>query len=342
MSPTNGHANDPANGSTNAMQQFAPPANDTNIPIVLTMTVPKIRELIASLEVPFHPSVIEWRVTNTSKGGPPRGQVMPYADQRAYTDRLNALFTPAGWTRKYTIHTSANFERSKDQKIVAKVLVTCELTIFGIGSHSATGEEFADDENAGTSAEAQAFKRACACFGLGRYLYYFTGTWVDLDERKRPKSVPKLPDWATPEGWRQGLRPNAEVTSRLSTQATANNGNGNGADSKGLSEKSVSLVREIEQMERSVGKRMYRGLLKKVARVWNPKDIQDSAIRQRVLAHMQAAERGFRRLDTAIDRVGPEPLTQVLRSMKLQSIDRVDNLQTLHQIVLALEAVAQK
>jgi hypothetical protein len=345
MGPTNGHANDPANGSTNAVQQFAPPADDTNIPIVLTPTVPKIRELIASLEVPFHPSVIEWRVTNTSKGRSPRGQVMPYADQRAYTDRLNALFTPAGWTRKYTIHTSANFERSKDQKIVAKVLVTCELTIFGIGSHSATGEEFADDENAGTSAEAQAFKRACACFGLGRYLYYFTGAWVDLDERKRPKSVPKLPDWATPEGWRQGLRPNAEIASRLSEQTSgANNGNGDGHDSSkgGASDQRERLVREIEQMERSVGKRMYRGLLKTVARVWNPGDIQGPAIRQKVLAHMQAAERGFRRLDTAIDRVGPEPLKQILRSMKLQSIDRVDNLQTLHQIVLALEAAAQK
>jgi len=344
MSPTNGHANDPANGSTNAGQQLAPPANDTNIPIVLTPTAAKIRDLIASLEVPFHPSVIEWRVTNTSKGGPPRGQVMPYADQRAYTDRLNALFTPAGWTRKYTIHTSANFERSKDQKIVAKVLVTCELTIFGIGSHSATGEEFADDENAGTSAEAQAFKRACACFGLGRYLYYFTGTWVDLDERKRPKSIPKLDGWATPEGWRQGLRPNAEVAARLPDQTTAgNNGNGDGHDG-GNSANNIGerLVREIAQMERSVGKRMYRGLLKTVARVWNPKDIQDLAIQQKVLAHMQAAERGFRRLDTANDRVGPELLTQILRSMKVQSIDRVDNLQTLHQIVLALEAAAQK
>ena len=49
--------------------------------------------------------MIEWRVTNTSKGGSPRGQVMPYADQRAYTDRLNTLVTPAGWTRRYTIHT---------------------------------------------------------------------------------------------------------------------------------------------------------------------------------------------------------------------------------------------
>lgn len=268
---------------------------------------------------------------------------MPYADQRAYTDRLNALFTPAGWTRRYSIYTSANFERSKDQKIVAKVLVTCELTIFGIGSHSATGEEFADDENAGTSAEAQAFKRACACFGLGRYLYYFTGTWVDLDERKRPKSVPKLDGWATPEGWSQGLRPNVEVASRLSEHTTAgNSGNGDGRDSgKWANDRGASLMREIEQMERSVGKRMYRGLLKTVARVWNPKDIQDPAIQQKVLAHMQAAERGFRRLDAAVDRVGPEPLTQILRTLKLHSLSQVDKLQTLHQIVLALEAAAR-
>jgi hypothetical protein len=307
MSPTNGHANDPANSSTNTVRQFAPPASDTNIRTAPTQNAAKIKELTASLEVPFHPSVIEWRVTNTSKGGSPRGQVMPYADQRAYTDRLNTLLTPAGWTRKYTIHTSANFERSKDQKIVVKVLVTCELTIFGIGSHSATGEEFADDENAGTSAEAQAFKRACACFGLGRYLYYFTGTWVDLDERKRPKSVPKLVDWATPEGWRQGLRPNAEIAARLSEQTNVgNNGNGDGHESsKGANDRGASLVREIEQMERSVGKRMYRGLLKTVARVWNPKDIRDPAIQQKVLAHMQAAERGFLRLYAALDRVGP-------------------------------------
>src|SRR5580700_11345710 len=146
MSPANGHANDSTNIPGTSVRQFAPPASDINIPIALTPTAATVRELIANLEVPFHPSVIEWRVTNTSKCGPPRGQVMPYADQRAYTDRLNALVTPAGWTRRYTIHTSANFERSKDQRIVAKVLVTCELTIFGLGSHSATGEEWADND----------------------------------------------------------------------------------------------------------------------------------------------------------------------------------------------------
>ena len=40
-------------------------------------------------------------------------------------------------------------------------------------------------------------------------------------------------------------------------------------------------------------------------------------------------------------RVGPEPLTQTLRTLKLQSLTQVENLQTLHQIVHALEAVAQ-
>src|SRR5271157_32470 len=150
-----------------------------------------------------------------------------YADQRAYTDRLNKLFTPAGWTRKYTIHTSANFERSADQKLAAKVLVTCELTIFGLGSHSATGEEWADNSNAGTAAEAQAFKRSCACFGLGRYLYYFTGTWVDLDDRKRAKTVPQLAGWATPTGWLEGLRPNCAGGQKPCERPVAGNG-GNG------------------------------------------------------------------------------------------------------------------
>jgi hypothetical protein len=124
-----------------------------------------VKKLVAELEVPFETSVIEWGVTNTGIDGR-RGQIVPYANPRAYTDRLNTLFTPAGWTRKYTVNTSANFERAKDKKIVAKILVTCELTIFSLGSHSATGEEFADSEYALTAAEAQAFRERPAVLGL--------------------------------------------------------------------------------------------------------------------------------------------------------------------------------
>src|SRR5208337_768705 len=62
MSPANGHANDSANIPSTAVQQFAPPASDTNIPSALTPPAARIKELIANLEVPFHPSVIEWRI----------------------------------------------------------------------------------------------------------------------------------------------------------------------------------------------------------------------------------------------------------------------------------------
>ena len=40
-------------------------------------------------------------------------------------------------------------------------------------------------------------------------------------------------------------------------------------------------------MDQIVGKRVYRGLLKAVARGWNPKDIQDPAIGRKVLAHIK-------------------------------------------------------
>ena len=131
-----------------------------------------VTKLLSELEVPFSPDQVRWRVTNTTNDKK-RGQIVPYADSRAYTDRLNALFTPQGWTREYKVETMTNITRvKKGESIVSgKVLVTCTVTILGIGSHSGTGEEWADDDNGMTSADAQAFKRACSCLGLGRYFY---------------------------------------------------------------------------------------------------------------------------------------------------------------------------
>jgi len=110
MSGANGHA-DPrevsaANHSTLVSDSQIQPAESR-------LALEKIKQLVSELEVPFDESAIDWRVTNTAKEGQ-RGQVVPYANARAYTDRLNTLFTPAGWTRKYTVNTSANFERAKD------------------------------------------------------------------------------------------------------------------------------------------------------------------------------------------------------------------------------------
>src|SRR5690348_4509048 len=98
MSPSNGHANNCA-----AQRNIALPAaalSDTNSEGFQRLGTDEVRGYTAELEIPFPLEVIEWRVTNTNQQKT-RGQVIPYADQRAYTDRLNALFTPAGWTRKY-------------------------------------------------------------------------------------------------------------------------------------------------------------------------------------------------------------------------------------------------
>ena len=337
MTAPNGHAGSSSsphvNGADNVLA--SQPLSSAS-----RLTDDRIRQIIGDLEAPFDPSVIEWRVTNTAKDKR-RGQVIPYANQRAYTDRLNALVTPAGWTRKYTVHTSANFQRGKDQTLVAKILVTCELTIFGLGSHSATGEEWADDDNAGTSAEAQSFKRACSCLGLGRYLYYFTGEWVDLDERKRPKGMPRLPTWATPEGWRQGLRPQQE-TGNPFKPGSAQNNSGSSQNLETGHGDAAALVRQIEALEDPLGKGIYRGLLKAVARVWNPIQIRDVIVLSKVLEHMQGAQRGMRRLAAAIDATGPEALAPILQSLKLSSLEKVDNLETLKQIVLQLEQAAAK
>ena len=148
-----------------------------------------MRQLVAALEEPFDPREIKWRVNNTTKDRS-RGQMIAYADPRAYTDRLNAIFSVRGWTRKYAVEMINNVERKTNygsgSQIVGKIVVICELSIFDLGTNSGIGEEWADNENAGTAAEAQAFKRACACFGPGRYLYNLEGGWVDLTTESSP------------------------------------------------------------------------------------------------------------------------------------------------------------
>ena len=131
------------------------PAKDINT----SMPGLDVQEILRELEVPFSPDQVQWRVTVTANDRK-RGQMVPYADPRAYTDRLNALLSPQGWTRDYRLETMSNITRIKKGESIlsGKVLVTCTVTISGLWSHSGTGEAWADDDNGMTSADAQAFK----------------------------------------------------------------------------------------------------------------------------------------------------------------------------------------
>ncbi len=94
---------------------------------------------------------------------------------------------------------------------------------------------------------------------------------------------------------------------------------------------------EIEAMATTLGRGLYRGLLRDLAKVWNPRDIRDHELQKKVLEHMRSAERGVRRLEAALEQTGPEALTSVLKSLGVRSLDRVENLETLKRIVVALE-----
>lgn len=184
--------------------------------------------------------------------------------------------------------------------------------------------------------EAQAFKRSCACFGLGRYLYHFDGVWTNLDDRKRPKQVPRLPAWATPEGWQKGLRPNLTSTTAIVSGAKEN---GAAATESSQGNQSNSLVPRIEQMARPLGRALYRGILRTSARVWSPNQITDVAVQRKVLEQMQTAERGLGRLHSALSKTGPTALERALQPLQLRSLDHVDSLEMLKRVVLAVEAL---
>src|ERR1700757_1498348 len=221
-------------------------------------------EALLRLEEPFSPKDVKWLVAAKSRGGT-KGRVTPYADPRAYTDRLNEVVTASGWTRQYAVHTISPVVRLKKDKTIqtGKVLVTCTVTIAGVGSHSGSGEEWADDENAMTSAEAQAFKRACSCFGLGRYFYSFAEMWVGLNDNRQPKSVPSLPAWALPKSQASATQPNA-------TRKPDERPRSSSAVAKGPLDASVTT--KIESFRRELGDALFESILA-MARVCSAREI---------------------------------------------------------------------
>lgn len=126
----------------------------------------KNNEILEKLSQPFHPSRITWR-PGAMTGKKDKALALAYADLRAYQNRLDEV-CGMDWSVSYT---------PWSERII------CHLTINGI-TRSSTGEPDSDSdrtETAGTTSEAQAFKRACAMFGLGRYLYNLPSLWVEYD-----------------------------------------------------------------------------------------------------------------------------------------------------------------
>lgn len=127
-------------------------------------------KILAELSKPFHPSAVEWKPGATAKDGT-KAMALAYVDVRGYQNRLDDLLGLA-WSVTYTTWADR---------------IICHLTIDGV-TRSATGEADAQDAKngmAGSVAEAMAFKRACASFGLGRYLYDLPDQWAEFDPQRK-------------------------------------------------------------------------------------------------------------------------------------------------------------
>jgi hypothetical protein len=139
-----------------------------------------LAQILAQLQAPFPPELHAFKPGRTTQDKS-RGLAMAYVDPRHYQARLDAV-DPA-WHDAY-----------ETLLLGDRVFVVCRLTIAGVtrsdvGEHALTLETRRGEcmaENAFTSAVAQAFKRAAAKFGLGRYLYTdVPKSWAELDPRTR-------------------------------------------------------------------------------------------------------------------------------------------------------------
>lgn len=144
----------------------AAPAAQATEPPALAVTLVEAHPKLCK---PFAQALVELKPGALTKDKA-RGLAMPYVDIRAYQTRLDRVVGPEGW--------SVSYRRLTDRAVV------CRLTILG-HTREDVGECDAGDENQATSAVAQAFKRACAAFGLGRYLYTLPQVWSDYDDQKK-------------------------------------------------------------------------------------------------------------------------------------------------------------
>ena len=285
----------------------------------------ELDNLFIRLAEPFDPSEIKWRVTHTSKDGR-RGAVIAFSDPRAYTDRLNQLFTPTGWTRTYEVSHASSLTRTKKDRLIqtGKVMVTCTLTITGLGCHTGCGEEWADEEYAMTAAEAQAFKRAASCYGLGRYLYDLSETWVPLDERRQPLEYPQLPDWALPKTGAEGDR--------------GASGSKRGSIPHGPIDQKVTS--RIEEVRSAVGDPIFGEILWRIARARKANAIPNAQLQINVVEAMERASRGVRKARSISESIRDTVVVSVLDRLGIVSMDAIPSLAMLKELVRELERLA--
>lgn len=119
------------------------------------------------------------------------GSSITFVDVHEYKERLNATVGPHGWTSAVRMEAYGG-----------KLIVVVALSILGVTKENVGDEvEEAPTNERGnskligtpiTNAYAQAFKRTCADFGLGAYLYDKEGREAAVRGQATPRQMDRL------------------------------------------------------------------------------------------------------------------------------------------------------
>jgi hypothetical protein len=151
------------------------------------------KALLKQLKDPFDPKFVKWRVGATSQDKK-SGIALAYIDSREVMKRLDLVCGISNW-RKRLIPAVDGF--------------ICEIDIK-IDGEWITRSDAAGNTNMAAikGGASDAFKRAAANWGIGRYLYYLPNVWVAIKPQGKSfvlAETPALPDWARPnpdiENW---------------------------------------------------------------------------------------------------------------------------------------------
>lgn len=146
---------------------------------------------LSELKKPFPEANVHWRVGSTNKrnkkeGDPLKGIPLAYIDARNVMERLDFVVGPERWQCRYPFPGCCEIGLKIDGEWVWK------SNGAGVTDVEAEKGQYSDS-----------FKRAAVLWGIGQYLYDLPNEWVELtgNNYKPFKTPPKLPQWATPNGW---------------------------------------------------------------------------------------------------------------------------------------------
>jgi AAA domain (dynein-related subfamily) len=176
--------------------------------------------------------------------------------------------------------------------------------------------------------EAQAFKRACTCFGLGRYLYNFAEMWVPLNQHRQPLHFPTLPQWALPKSIATAGNSNAGVGLRAT------------AMQRGLIDQKTTA--KVEAFRRILGQPIFGEILWRIARARRANAIPNAQLQTEVSDAMERAARGIRKAHSLSEEIGDTQFVSVLDRLHIRSMETIPNLDALKRLVTALEEFAAR